>query len=349
MINKSIWDNIFFITKILKCKYARKYNKNCLPYKVNIKVTNKCNCRCKTCNIWKIYQQSPNKIHQELNISEYNSFFKQNKNRLQWISLTGGEPFVRNDFKKIAVSAIKHCKNLIVLSINTNGFLTDKIVKDIKYISSRNKHAKLYVNIALDGDKDTHDKLRGKPGAYQRAMKTFNALKNLNLKNVSVEREITITQNNCHNIFKVINNLKDKHIITFEHSSSFYNNVEDSQFKINKILLEQLSKHNIKVNSVADLIKKRYLNLSKDYFSGKRQVLPCYSSWVSLFIDPYGNIKPCINFNQNIANIKEHDFSLLNALDNCKLDKVRRDIRNKKCPGCWTPCEAYQTILQNFL
>ena len=28
--------------------------------------------------------------------------------------------------------------------------------------------------------------------------------------------------------------------------------------------------------------------------------------------------------------------------------EAREDVRHDRCPGCWSPCEAYQTILTSL-
>jgi len=295
-----------------------------------------------------IYHESPDKKVEELGLEEYNKFFKSSGNYFHWISLTGGEPFVREDIKDIAISALKHCKKLIILSINTNGFLSKKIARDVEEISKYLGSCKLFVNIALDGNSETHNKLRGNNHAFEKAQHTFELLNELDTNNLFVEREITVTRNNSSKIENVIKNMKHKHVVTFEHSSYFYNNEKSRSFIMNKNLLNRLIRNQTKPESFSDLVKQRYLRLSKEYYQGKKQVLPCYSSWSSVFIDPYGNIKPCINFDKVISKLRDTDYSIIKSLNTDKLKDIRDDIVKEQCPGCWTPCEAYQTILQNF-
>ena len=49
-----------------------------------------------------------------------------------------------------------------------------------------------------------------------------------------------------------------------------------------------------------------------------------------------------------IGNIKDYDFDLKKMLSDGEAVKVRDEISKGICPHCWTPCEAYQTIIANF-
>jgi radical SAM protein with 4Fe4S-binding SPASM domain len=68
----------------------------------------------------------------------------------------------------------------------------------------------------------------------------------------------------------------------------------------------------------------------------------------SFFLDPYGNIYPCHIFDEKAANIMEIEYSIPNLFKSESTRELRNRIKNSECPECWTPCEAYQTILSNF-
>ncbi|UCD45857.1 MAG: SPASM domain-containing protein [Candidatus Bathyarchaeota archaeon] len=60
------------------------------------------------------------------------------------------------------------------------------------------------------------------------------------------------------------------------------------------------------------------------------------------FIDPYGNVYPCIFMNNVLGNIRESTleeiYMSLGALD------ARRVINDLECPSCWVECEAFRDI-----
>lgn len=60
--------------------------------KLTLSLTNKCNMRCKLCNIWAIYHKTPELKEHELTVDDHKKFFSEN-NMWDWIALTGGAIF----------------------------------------------------------------------------------------------------------------------------------------------------------------------------------------------------------------------------------------------------------------
>src|SRR5262245_45391991 len=100
------------------------------PLKVNLCVTYWCQYRCKTCNIW---QRKPT---DELTTDELLAFIGRNRS-INWLDLTGGEPFLRPDFGEVLEAALRDWRQLAVVHFPTNGFLTDRIVSTASRLPSR--------------------------------------------------------------------------------------------------------------------------------------------------------------------------------------------------------------------
>jgi len=65
------------------------------PLVLTFSITNRCNSRCKTCNIWKI----PAEESEELSLDEIELIFKS-MDKLYFLNISGGEPFLRKDLVK---------------------------------------------------------------------------------------------------------------------------------------------------------------------------------------------------------------------------------------------------------
>jgi molybdenum cofactor biosynthesis enzyme MoaA len=72
------------------------------------------------CDSWKMKGKG------DLELSDIERIFKQ-IGKLDAVRLTGGEPFVRDDFADIVSLTVKHLRPFGI-HITTNGFLTDRIV-----------------------------------------------------------------------------------------------------------------------------------------------------------------------------------------------------------------------------
>ena len=104
-----------------------------LPVTLTFSVTNKCQSRCKTCNIWKIYPDKHQNPEKELTLDEITQFF-QTMGRVYFFNLSGGEPFLRNDLPQIVEASIDHLNPAIIHS-PTNGLAPERIITHTRRIS----------------------------------------------------------------------------------------------------------------------------------------------------------------------------------------------------------------------
>ena len=132
------------------------------PYQLNFAITFWCNSRCTFCKIWEM------KPKNELTLEEIDKFTK-NASYIQWVRLTGGEPFVRPDYVDIVRTFYKNCPDIYLLSSPTNAILPDqiydKIAKVLEFFDR-----KYIITVSLDGDKEMHDRVRGIEGNFDSAM-----------------------------------------------------------------------------------------------------------------------------------------------------------------------------------
>jgi heme d1 biosynthesis radical SAM protein NirJ len=100
--------------------------------------------------------------------------------------LSGGEPLMRRDLFAISARA----KGLgFYVGLSTNGTMIDSALADRIRDTGYD-----YVGVSLDGIGATHDRFRGKPGAYEAALA---GLRHLRRRGVKVGVRFTMTQDNA--------------------------------------------------------------------------------------------------------------------------------------------------------
>jgi len=197
---------LHLINSIIGCKFYKKFGfPKVLPSILTFSINDCCNSRCKTCNIWK--NNPKKKMKEQLNIDEIKKIFSNFK-RLYWITITGGEPFMRNDLDEV-IKAIYDESKPKLITIATNGMATQRIVSWTKEILGYCKNLDLVINISLDGIGEQHDKIRGVKGNFDLAIKTLIKLKKLNHPRLTVGVNTVISRYNVAEFPKIYTYIKN--------------------------------------------------------------------------------------------------------------------------------------------
>ena len=141
----------------------------------NFELTARCNLDCKMCYIHKRANDFA-VGKEELTAEQWISLAADAQRKgLLLLLLTGGEPFLRPDFREI----YSGCKKLgLLISINTNGtMITDDMIEFLR------QDPPLRMNITLYGaSRETYEELCGDPNAYDRVYDTIKKLKNAGIR-----------------------------------------------------------------------------------------------------------------------------------------------------------------------
>lgn len=307
---------------------------------LNFAVTYRCNSRCLSCDIWKNYIKDKSLLKEELSIEEIKAIFLQFKH-LESVGITGGEPFLRDDLADI----IREIKARSII-ISTNGLMPERIIKSVGEIVKINHIKELGISISIDAIGDSNDMVRGVKGSYEKSLKTIRLLKKMQKKNKKIAIGIsnTISKVNIKDVLKVYELAKRLDVIfstrLAQSSGLFYNNISS------KIFIDKEDMPSIR-GIFQFLLKEQPRNVFYRYYLEKfiknpnKQPVKCFSGFNSFFIDPYGNLYPCIMLNRKIGNLKEK--SLRQLLNSSEAEKIKEDISKNKC-SCWTDCEALNSV-----
>jgi MoaA/NifB/PqqE/SkfB family radical SAM enzyme len=319
------------------------------PFKIKFYLTDRCNLKCRHCNIWTKTDHS-----QELTSLEYRRFFEKNRTT-KIVSFSGGEPSQREDLSEILRFSSEYSQAGIILSLNINGFRNDLVEIVRQRLSSDAKLARLIVAVSQDGPARVHDDIRRQKNSHRRTEETIAALTAISDPRLKVRRAVCISPYNIDIIVEYLKSLKAaekkyytsffqvaKHYAHRPEDTGVYRNFKNQMIK----MLPQIQK--IGVNG--DILGGLFLDLAAGYFNTKqsKQTLPCHALFSSIVVDPKGEVFPCINFNYSLGNLREVDFDLDKMLCDPKAKKAAELIRKNKCPGCWTPNDAYPTMMANI-
>ncbi|MBN1886090.1 MAG: radical SAM protein [Candidatus Krumholzibacteriota bacterium] len=145
------------------------------PYLI-LFVSDRCWNRCRHC--W--YTAEWKKVHlrgASLDLDEL-SRLAASIGRIRFLSLTGGEAFLREDIVEIA-SVFARKTRLARYEIPTSGFDTDRVVSVTGRLLRATGPIPLRVDVSLDGTRETHDRTRNAPGGFDNALRTIRELRRI--------------------------------------------------------------------------------------------------------------------------------------------------------------------------
>ena len=260
-----------------------------------IAVTNKCNSRCVMCNIWK------SKISEtELNASEFVELFSAPYFKsLVDISISGGEPFMRPDIKELVQGIRGQLPNLEHLWVNTNGLLSQRICDFWDTMYGKTKHE--YLCLSLDGDKETHNKIRG-VRVYDSVINTLKLCRerypNLNVVLSATISPLNANIDNLRHIKQVAEDNGCTYTFRFANNNDTYYHNCASDFKLTDEQTKEIIKfaEQYKSDDVFIFAQNRFIK------TGKIEVMDnCRAGQDFVFVRPNGTIAPCINSARTIA------------------------------------------------
>jgi len=96
-------------------------------------------------------------------------------------------------------------------------------------------------------------------------------------------------------------------------------------------------------------LERTYLAHVRQYLETGKTPMRCHALSASCFIDSWGNVFPCTIYDRKIGSLRDVDYDLSRLWNTPEADALEREIFDYHCPQCWTPCEAYQSIMGNFV
>ena len=131
-------------------------------------VTSRCNAFCQTCFYHKELNQPGDLTFAQL------EKVSQTMPQITDLWLSGGEPTLRKDISDVIDLFVKNngVKRII---IPTNGLIKSRVFEIVDRALAKHP-LDLYLNIALDGYGETHDRIRGVPGNWTKALDCIESL-----------------------------------------------------------------------------------------------------------------------------------------------------------------------------
>lgn len=312
-------------------------------------VTSKCNARCSFCFNLDNVENWKERKKTELSLKEVEKVAK-GFGRLPYMTLSGGEPFIRKDLGQMMEMFYKHSKTQWI-TIPTNAALTKQTVEGTLDILNRCPGVFLTLQVSLDSLFEEHDKSRKLANGFEKMADTLRQM--IPIRKMYPNLRIQIAT--CYDDFNVQD--MDK-IIDYCRKNFSYD--QQIFYLIRETHELQTDGNNHLLNSYIDNLKA-----SEEYEWGKhRQTLwsravralqgivyrdmvriklkkefvrPCFASQKFATLWDDGNMSPCeILENEVIGNIKDFNYNFYDMKFAKDVDRYhKKEIIDKQCNCDW--------------
>lgn len=355
--------NIKLMARAIPCYLL---GRGCVPVPKIVKfdITYRCPLRCKMCFYWN--QQTSlettkviREKGEELTFSEMQKYLIPQLKAigLEYINITGGEPFQRKDIYDI-LSLFGRQKFRV--SLNSN--LPNVKYEEAKQIIDSNLFS---IQLSLHGPRKIHDFISEKEGAFESVTNAIRHLKSCqretNSENPKLVLCYVVSPYNQNYLFETINIVEELgvnslffHLMEWQDENLLANNGKLSRGKMTQkdllhIDVDALMSQIEKVVRVRKQFRTKIFFHPLDYPFTKDQlkqwyynptftlVKKCFYLWMETRIDPYGWVLPCYYIDQPMGNIKERTFVEIWNCDEYRA--LRKELANELLPMCHKCCK----------
>jgi radical SAM protein with 4Fe4S-binding SPASM domain len=158
------------------------------PRYLDLKLTHRCNLRCRMCGQWgergTYRDAAPEVLRQELDLPCLRRLVDEAAAWGAMVYLWGGEPFLYRDI----IPLIEHIKRRrLICAINTNGTHLERDAAALVEAGVDN------LLISVDGPEAVHDAVRGRPGVFRQVVKGIQAVAEMKVRRRRAKPLLTLT------------------------------------------------------------------------------------------------------------------------------------------------------------
>jgi len=318
------------------------------PAQALVSVTHRCDSRCTHCNIWDFYRRNPARRADEMTPAEFERFLDRNPQLIQ-LATTGGEQYCREDIEAFWLAMDRRGFRT---SCGTNAVATDRIVAREAALLDRlsGRHLR-NLGVSMDGLGETHDRVRGLRGNFDRAWRLFEWARRQESRYPFYRAEIfsTLTEDNWREYPRLVEWLIERGVPTHKlgfcaalPSPHYYGN-EDSYRPVRdrdglRAMLEALRRRHAGFG--ANYFSESYLAWLRDPAAGVR----CRAGTAFGYVDPFWNVYPCVVRGERLGNLRDFDFDLRGLWRSPAARAFRADMRRAPCRRCFNECNRWISL-----
>lgn len=279
-----------------------------------------------------------------------------------WVS--GGEPFLRKELARI-IQLFYQNNKIRDVRIPTNGLPTVQTLQIVKEILNTCPGLHLEVDVSIDGLGETHDRIRGVPGNFEKALATIGELQALraNWPNFTLYINSVITQENQDEITTMGHYFQQEYqldghyfqIIRGDPKDPTLQAVEPKKLghiyqEVLPINFQYISKPSRRKSFLGPLMRAywkagyafSYETQYQNYIARTKWKMPCTAGQTSIVIDYNGDVRVC-ELRKPIGNLRRYDMNFQEFWSSLERKMEVRQVALDQC-FCTHICFMYDSM-----
>ena len=323
-------------------------------------VTNKCNARCPHCFAFTA-DGAPTIAGQDLSLDEITRMTQSLGKQLCNVNLTGGETFLRSDIIQIC-EAYLHNTGVQVIQLFTNGWFTKRTTDCMQYLARKYSDRNFVVSIPIDDLHDAHNDFRQLKDGFNKAMTTYERLRDLSLPNIDLDIGLTVNHRNQDHLDQIYDYLVRERKFRTLSCTIVRGDPADATTK--DVGLEKYEQFVERINegmrtneldcfkgfAGADLLNAKSIVMRRDVIPKVRTEgfqSNCYAGRLIGVVYANGDVYPCEILDKKIGNVKDYDYSLPALWKSQQAEEIRDWIWQSRC-HCEHECFMTVNLLFNI-
>ena len=324
------------------------------PMTMSFVVTDRCNSRCDTCQIGARYLEDPSVADSDLTFDELRRVFRS-LGRVEWVTLSGGEPFMRPDLAELIVACARACRPRVI-NIPTNGTIVRATVRAVRRALVDLGPTQLVLNISVDGIGEQHDLVRGFAGNFSRIQALLKALREIHDPRLVVGCNTVVSAFNAERVPETIDHVldvlrPDHYVLEVAQIRPEYYNAATPLHAANSDVRRALEhavtrtaaqpRHGIA--AVTKAFRLRYYQEAIERLQGPIEHR-CFSAFATCAVMPGGEVWSSTERGEVMGDLRDFDFDFAALWRSEGARRVRAQIRARPCD-----CQASNVSYPNAL
>jgi MoaA/NifB/PqqE/SkfB family radical SAM enzyme len=296
-------------------------------------INSQCNLTCEHCFVWSALNK-----RDDLTLAEFDAL-TNDLGAIENLYLSGGEPFLREDFADVVELFIRR-NSVRRVYTPSNGFYADKTVAALRRLLPIPSLEGFAVELSFDGTEEYHDRFRsgGKLPSFKKAIETYDALEELRREfpKLSIHAISTATSENLEEISKLTRYLHDR-CPTMEHHNLA---IIRGDRKNKSLVGPDLAKYDALYEDLRKIWRDRETGrfggvvdpmlhwAKRETLDRGEQVVPCKAGRLSGVVYANGDVSFCEN-HRPLGNLRKNRF--FEIWDSPEADALRDAIAAKSC------------------